>query len=407
MRTSVDDIAPAFGAKPASTSGRNATILFLSALTIMAGATIAPALPAIEAYFSDSPNAAILTRLVLTIPALFIALCAPFAGIFADRYGRRPVALLAVVLYGLSGLSGVFVDSLFGMLVGRALLGVSVAGIMTVATALVGDYFSGPARDRFMGLQAAFIGFGGLFFLTGGGLLAEFHWRAPFLVYAVAFALLPAILTFIHEPLRAAEARQEVKRERSAGPIITLPLAAVLMAAALNSVVFYLMPTQLPFHLNALGGTTPTVVGAILGAMTLTSSIMALLYGRVRRYMGIAAIFALSFAITATGLGIIAMAGSSAAVVPGAVIVGCGLGLIMPNLASAAMAMAAETQRGRVAGMLTACIFLGQFISPLISQPLVSQGGYAIAFGFGAGSSLLVALIALVIASTQRERQIA
>lgn len=189
MRTPLDDLPPAFAARPTATAARNATILLLTALTIMAGATISPALPAIEAHFADSAHAPILTRLILTMPALFIAVCAPVAGVLADRYGRRPVAIAAVVLYGLAGMSGLIADSLPGLLVGRALLGVAVAGVMTVATALVGDFFTGPARERFMGLQAAFIGIGGLFFLTGGGLLAEFHWRAPFLIYVVAFGL--------------------------------------------------------------------------------------------------------------------------------------------------------------------------------------------------------------------------
>ncbi|WP_274427315.1 MFS transporter [Chelativorans sp. YIM 93263] len=406
MRTPLDDLGTASGVRPVSTAARNATLLLLSALTIMAGATISPALPAIEAYFAGTPNAAILTRLVLTIPALFIALCAPFAGILADRYGRRPVAIATVLLYGLSGLSGIVLDSLTGMLIGRALLGIAVAGIMTTATALIGDYFSGSARDRFMGLQAAFMGLGGLFFLTGGGILAELHWRAPFLVYAVAFALLPALVLFIREPVRTVAPVEHGKRERALGPIITLPLAVVLAAAVINSVVFYLMPTQLPFHLQTLSASTPIITGATLGAMTLASSIMSLLYGRVRQRIGVSSIFAVGFAATAAGFTIVALANTSTAVIPGAVIVGGGLGLIMPNLGSAAMGLAAENNRGRVAGMLTACIFVGQFASPLISQPLIDQGGYPMAFGLGAGAILCAALIALGIAATYRVRQV-
>src|SRR5690606_32866450 len=72
---------------------QKATLLLASALTIMAGATIAPALPAIETVFAAEPDAALLTRLVLTAPALAIAICAPFAGGLADRIGRRPVLL--------------------------------------------------------------------------------------------------------------------------------------------------------------------------------------------------------------------------------------------------------------------------------------------------------------------------
>ena len=53
---------------------RNATLLFISTLTIMSGATISASLPGIAARFADVENVALLSRLVLTLPAVFIAL---------------------------------------------------------------------------------------------------------------------------------------------------------------------------------------------------------------------------------------------------------------------------------------------------------------------------------------------
>lgn len=88
--------------------GRKATLLLIAALTIMSGATIAPSLPAIEAHFAATKNAGLLTRLVLTLPALFIAFCAPFAGGLADRFGRRPLLIGSIVLYGFAGISGLW-----------------------------------------------------------------------------------------------------------------------------------------------------------------------------------------------------------------------------------------------------------------------------------------------------------
>ncbi|WP_309086232.1 MFS transporter [Chelativorans sp.] len=406
MRVPVEDFPAASAARPTSVAGRNATILFLSALTIMAGATISPALPAIEAHFAESPNAALLTRLILTVPALSIAFCAPVAGVFADRYGRRPVALASVLLYAAAGMSGLYADSLLILLVGRALLGVAVAGIMTVATALVGDFFTGPARERFMGRQSAFIGIGGLFFLTGGGLLAEFHWRAPFAVYAISLALLPAVLLFIPEPRRASAAERAQARQE-AGPLFTLPLLAVFGVAILNSVVFYLMPTQLPFHLQGVGVDAPVLVGVAMGLMTLCGAVVSFFYGRVRALVSVPGAFALGFSVMAAGLLLAGLAGSFAAVLPAAALVGCGLGTIMPTLGSASMALASDSNRGRVSGMLTGSIFLGQFISPFASQPLVAEGGYATAFGVGAASILIASLIALAVAGGRRRRMAA
>ena len=176
------------------------TLLATSTLTVMAGATIAPALPAMAAFFHDVPGAEVWVKRALTIPALFTALGAPVAGAWADRWGRRPVLIASVLLYGLAGSSGYYLDSLPWILVGRALLGLGVAGTMTVSTTLIADYYEGAERRSVMGLQAAANGFGGVIFLIAGGLLAEIEWRLAFLVYVTAFAFLPMMMKFLPEP---------------------------------------------------------------------------------------------------------------------------------------------------------------------------------------------------------------
>ncbi|QYO63035.1 MFS transporter [Leptolyngbya sp. 7M] len=104
-----------------------ATLLLVSTLTVMAGATIAPSLPAMRQYFSAVANADYWVRLVLTVPALFIALGAPIAGTIIDRFGRKGLLGLAVFLYGLAGSSGFVLSSIGPILLGRMLLGLSVA----------------------------------------------------------------------------------------------------------------------------------------------------------------------------------------------------------------------------------------------------------------------------------------
>ena len=85
------------------TSIRNLTILLGGTMTVMAGATIAAALPEMNLVFQDVPNVDFLVKLVLTIPALLIAISAPFSGVLLDRWGRKPVLIAALILYGLAG----------------------------------------------------------------------------------------------------------------------------------------------------------------------------------------------------------------------------------------------------------------------------------------------------------------
>jgi MFS family permease len=71
-----------------------------------------------------------------------------------DRFRRKGLLGLSVFLYGLAGSSGFLLDQVGLILLGRMLLGFSVAGIMTTATTLIVDYYMGAARAKFLGLQA-------------------------------------------------------------------------------------------------------------------------------------------------------------------------------------------------------------------------------------------------------------
>lgn len=265
-----------------------ATLLFVSSLTIMAATVISPGLPAIEAHFAGTENAAFLTRLLITMPALAIAFIAPFAGKFTDRFGRLRVLSASVLLYGLAGTSGLIADTLYALLFGRALLGAAVAGIVTATTALIGDLFAGPSRDRFMGLQTAFTGIGGLLFMSFGGLLAGAGWRAPFAIYGLALLILPAVLLCLTEP------RYERQDSGASGParVPLLAVSVLLLAAVFNSICFYLIPTQMPFHLYALGVNSPGTVGITLGAFNLAVAAASLGYGRLRAMVGLPGGFA-------------------------------------------------------------------------------------------------------------------
>ena len=140
-------------------------------------------------------------RMKVRVTALVVAISAPFAGILLDRWGRKPVLVAALILFGLAGTSGYFMDSIYGILVGRAFLGLAVAGVLSGFTTLLTDYFSGVKLNKFMGYQAASIGIAGVIFPLIGGFLTELGWQFPFLTHLLAFLFIPGILFAIDEPV--------------------------------------------------------------------------------------------------------------------------------------------------------------------------------------------------------------
>lgn len=382
-----------------------ATLLLVSTLTIMAGAIVAPALPSMQAHFAGEERTALLVRLVLTFPSLLVVLVAPLAGLVIDGGGRRHLLLVSTLLYAAAGSSGLYLDSLGSILVGRALLGVAIAGVMTSATTLVADYYAGPARARFMGWQSGFMSLGGVLFLTGGGVLAEWGWRTPFLLYLAALPLALLALVALPEPSRTAHLRPEAataprndgSRKKAAGaPVRTLVM--VYGAATLGMAAFYLVPSQLPFHLAALVGAGPTASGGAIAITNVTAAVAALAYGRIRSHLGFRTILALSFALVGLGLVAVSRSASYGAVLAALAVAGVGSGLLMPNLNVWLSSAVPAALRGRALGGLTTAFFLGAFLSPLASQPIADVVGLGVTFG-AIGAVLLAAALALLVAT--------
>lgn len=370
-----------------------ATLLLSSSLTVMAGATIAPSLPAMRDYFAATPNADYWVRLVLTAPALFIAIGAPLVGTLIDRFGRKPLLALAVLLYGIAGTSGALLNDIGLILVGRVLLGLSVAGIMTTATALIADYYLGAARAQFLGFQAAFMGLGGVVFLSLGGFLADVNWRMPFIIYLLALLIFPLVVFVLPEPNRPSDAQN---LGVDAADVFPWRIAGLTyMAALLSQIVFYLIPVQLPFYLKQLVNANASQSGLAIALATLFSAGSAIAYKQIKARLSFVGIYTIAFLSMAVGYLIISFAASYVLVLAGLVIAGAGLGLLMPNMNVCLTSVTPGSLRGRVLGGLTTAFFLGQFVSPILSQPISGAIGLDATYRLAGGLMLCLGIAAL------------
>ncbi|PZV15066.1 MAG: MFS transporter [Pseudanabaena sp.] len=374
------------------------TLLVASMLTIMASATIAPSLPAMLQHFESVPNSAYWVRLVLTLPALFIAISAPVLRVLVDRIGRKPLLLLSLIIYGLAGSSGLWLNSLDTIIVGRALLGVSVAGISISTTALIADYYSGAARGKFLGLQAAFSSLGGVVFVSLGGWLADIGWRNPFLIYFAALLVLPAVLYFLSEPSRqdSTQSSDHSSNSEESSRLPYLIVGLTFAAAMLGQMAFYTIPVQIPFYLKNLFQSSASQSGMAIAICTLGSAISAFQYQRIKAKLTFFSIYGIAFSTMALGFGLISLGSSFAIVVVGLGTVGLGLGLVMPNMTFCLTSATAANMRGKILGGLTTSMFLGQFVSPLVSQPLSLAIGLNMTYGV-AGIAMVILAIAFVI----------
>jgi MFS family permease len=223
---------------------RNLTILLGSTTIVLVSAGLAPALPGIASAFQDVPNAELLVRLMLTLPALLAAGGAPLAGLLIDRWGRKNVITASITLYGLAGTSGYVLDSLSGILLSRAILGLAMAGLANGFVTLLADYFTEARLHQFMGYLGAFAGISGVVYQILAGFLAGIGWQYPFLIYLVAFLILIGVLFTIDEPqLRAQSGLQDLPNERVA--VRLSDLLMIYIAGLLSMVTVFTLLSRL------------------------------------------------------------------------------------------------------------------------------------------------------------------
>jgi len=371
-------------------------LLLAATLTIMSNATITPALPGLQAMFPDTPNAALLTRLLVTAPSLLVALVAPFAGLASDRIGRRPLLIGGVLLYAVSGTIGAVLPTLEGIFASRLVLGIAVALIMTTQSALIGDYFKGPARGRFMGWQMAATNAGGFVFIAMAGWLAGISPRLPFLIYALGFLYLPILWRALPEPEKSkAGLAGSITEERVSDWPRLVAMIGVLAGVTLT--LFYIIPTQIPFFLVSIGHPEPAASASAMAMLTIAGGVSAFSFAAVRGRLGAGLTPALGYLFIASGFGVLSASTTLTMTMAASTLIGFGLGYVMPTFIVSALNAAPERRRGAVSGAITMALFLGQFMSPLVVQPVIDRFGYSTTFQLAAvllvAGAIIVGLI--------------
>ncbi|WP_238528112.1 MFS transporter [Robiginitalea biformata] len=364
------------------------SLLLVSSLTIASMITISASLPDMSRDFSGYPNGQALVKLSLSLPALFIALTSLLAGGYIDRKGRKPLLGVALVAYALAGSSGYWLEDLYAILAGRALLGVCVGITMTIVTTLIADYYQGAARQRFAGTQIALMSLAGILFISLGGFLADIRWDVPFLLYLFSLLILPIALRFIREPEMLAEIIQKTPGGRAPREIWLVFGTVMLMW-----ILFFIVPVQIPFYLKSLGVEQNALIGLAIASSTLFSAVASFFYARIKGRLSFARIFFAGFGLMAVAFLVVAFSGTYALVVVGMLLAGLGMGLLIPNANILVMQLAPPAVRGKQIGRLTTFWFLGQFISPLVLLPFI--GLYSLETVF-LGIGILTAALALL-----------
>lgn len=367
-------------------------LLIVSIMPVMAIISLVPVLPMLMREFSDVPGAQFLVPMALTIPALSVALFSPLAGWLSDRVGRKNVLVISLLLYAVFGTLPWFMTDLTQIIVSRVVLGIMEAAIMTIATALIGDYFSGPKREKWIAGQVAAISVAAILLIAVGGMLGQaLGSRGPFLLYAVSIPIAIVAMIVLFEPDRTETGK--------AGPTAPFPVALVLPLVIITlgvGVFFYTMIVKLGPVLQMSGSASPAMIGIAGALANVGVGVGTFLFQRFSARVG-PFLLGVGLVITACGYLGAGLSTSFNVIAAFAVLTCIGSGMLLPNMLVWTMRALPAEMRGRGTGAWTGAFFMGQFAAPIIATAVAGRVGglgealivYAVLAGIGAVCALL------------------
>ncbi len=347
------------------TRSSGAALIALAALPTMAIVSLVPNLPQLFQHFGGVANAGLWVPMILTLPSLCIALLSPVAGWCADRWGRRPVLLLSLVLFTGIGVLPMAVQELHAVLLTRLVVGIAEAGILTCQNALLGDYFEGSERQRWLGWQSIVSPVLAAAMVLAGGALGNVGWQWPFVLYLLGVPVLLWAVVSLPEPQREGRTAAAVPTD-GARPAGAFPWAAGTQVVAVTiavSVLYFVQALQLGRAFGDHGVGSPAEIGVYVTVASLGVMLGGWVFTRLPT-LALPRMLALILACWAVGWSGMAYAPSPKTALVASWVAQFGNGLAIPALIGWSLGRFGDAHRGRGMGLWGGAFFAGTFLSP-------------------------------------------
>lgn len=376
-------------------TNRPATVFALLLALFMAAmemTVVSTAMPTVVAELGGALHYA----WVFTAYMLTSTVTVPIYGKLSDLYGRKPMMLVAMVLFLFGSMASGQARTMTHLIVFRAIQGLGAGGMQPIALTIVGDIFNLEERAKMQGVFGAVWAIAGLAGpLLGGVIVASLSWRWVFYVNVPFGLVSAAVLTFaLHESIAKHDHRLDfvgagllvamvvalLLGTDGVMPALLLPGCACLLAlflfhesrvkepivplrlfsqrvlatsSALNSLTGGAMlglVTFVPLYAQGVLGTTPTQAGATIAPMAVGWPVASAISGRLIKRFGFRKLVRVGMLVVACSAASLAVAiadGSSSGTIRVlAAFFGIGMGLSNTALVIAVQTSVGFSQRG-------------------------------------------------------------
>ena len=345
-------------------------------ITVLVNTILFPVFPAMARDLNiNLTDLAILVGIV-SFPAAVINL---FGGVLSDRFGRKLVMVVSLIIYGLGGLIAGLAILLMQnpwplLLVGRFLQGVGSATPMFLSVALVGDIFSSIERSKAVGFLETANGLGKVSSPVLGGAIGLISWRAIFFIYPLV-AIPVAIATWVYIKEPEHDKNVEWKKHKEAFQLFKNRSRLLSLVAAFM-VIFILIGTM--FWMSDFLGTrleiNKLLRGVIIALPAVAMMLTTLLAGFISQRLHPRLIIAIGMLLLAGSSIILGFVFNTLFFWPLIVLVGVGAGITLPAIDTVSTSVKSKDIRGLTTTIYGSARSLGGALSPITFSFLLHYG---------------------------------
>lgn len=335
---------------------------------------VVPVLPQLKEEMNFSGTT---MGMMISIFAITQLIASPIAGILSDKFGRKRLIVLGMLIFSISELLFGLAQSTNGFFFSRGLGGIAAALVMPSVTAFVADMTTIDKRPKAMGLVSAAISGGFIIGPGVGGFIAHFGTRVPFFV-ASALALLGFFLSLIvlKEPAKQGITQSSAPKESILdilrNPIFTSLFIIILISSfglqAFESIYSIMTTINFGFTMNDIA-----LVITISGSLALICQIF--LFDWIVSRLGEMRLIQLTFFTSATFIAVIAFTTSQLVVILSTFIVFLSFDLFRPAVTTY-LSKNGGNQQGAINGLNSTFTSFGNILGPLAAGALFDMNHF-------------------------------